>query len=222
MIFSTHKSKQGITLVEAVVSVGILSMAVIGPFVLASSALKASRDSRIEAEATHYAEEGIELIHNMRDNNSAIDPTGTNSSGAHNQWYHGAGGAGQGVDLSPCAGLNGCIVNVKKWDNVNGGWLRGSGNAVDACSASPCSGASGGNIYIDSVTGLAQSTLTPPGGTWVPSTFTRTIYITEIDNPGNPLRQVRVKSVVTYVASRGAIRSVSIVDDLNNWFPNLQ
>ena len=64
---------KGITLIETVVAVGILVAAIAGPMTLASQSLKASRDARNELIATHLAEEGIEVLHSMRDNNSATD-----------------------------------------------------------------------------------------------------------------------------------------------------
>ena len=72
--------KRGITLVETVVAVTILAAAIAGPMTLASQSLKASRDAKNELIATHLAEEGIEVIHSLRDNASAIDSTPTRTS----------------------------------------------------------------------------------------------------------------------------------------------
>ena len=76
----TRHRTRGITLIETVVAVTILVAAITGPMTLASQSLRASRDARNELMATHLAEEGVEIVHSLRDNNSATDVSATHTS----------------------------------------------------------------------------------------------------------------------------------------------
>src|SRR3989338_8054755 len=74
----------GFTLIESIVAISVLTLAVAGPLTLAAHSLKASRDARAEFIATHLAEEALEVVHNIRTNNSANDNTADRS-----EWMRG-------------------------------------------------------------------------------------------------------------------------------------
>lgn len=59
----------GFTLVEALVALAILTVGLIPAFLQASGALALSQSTRNAVIAAHLAQEGIEVIHAMRDDN---------------------------------------------------------------------------------------------------------------------------------------------------------
>ncbi len=63
-----HKT-QGFTLVETLVAIAILMIAIIAPFYSIQQAITASYTSRDQLIATALAQEGIEYIYYIRDNN---------------------------------------------------------------------------------------------------------------------------------------------------------
>lgn len=202
MSFS-HTTK-GITLVECIVAVTILAVALAGPMTLASQSLKASRDARYELIATHLAEESIEVVHNARDNNSADD-----IANSYGLWMT--------TIVDNCRKIDGCIIDVTAhaanvWD-IN--------NALLACpAAGDCSSVN--TVYFNPLTGLYRQSLAALAAPWERTIYTRSILVQPIDHPVNPKQQVRLISTVSYVGYGGKTRTVSVTDDLYNWFPPLR
>ncbi len=190
---------KGFTLIEAVVSIAILAFAVGGPMALSAQSLRASREARIQLEAIHIAEEGIEIIHNIRDNNSAKDVTLTRDA-----WMSSI--------LGTCVG--GCIADVT--DHSAGVWGPA---ALTACPAGDCSVV--GRIYYHPTSSLYRQRQIALAAPWVPTVFTRSMTVAGVDDVSNPVRQVVVTSTVTYQGYNGAIRTISVRQDLYNWFPRL-
>ena len=188
---------KGITLIEAIVAVTILAVAIVGPMTLAAQSLRASRDTRNELIATHLAEEGIEVIHNLRDNNVTNYPSGS--------WL---------VNILPGCGAAGCGVDVTQGDTT----LVWNPGVVLPCTPD-CSAV--GVIYYDPATGLYRQSATPLTSPWIVSPFTRTIVATGIDDPVNPQRQVHLVSTVSYQGYANVTKTVTVTDDLYNWFPPL-
>ena len=190
---------KGFTLIEAIVSIVILAFAVGGPMALSAQSLRASREARLELEATHIAEEGVEIIHNIRDNSSATDPTL-----ARTGWLT--------AIFGKCA--TGCIVDVT--DHSAGVW---GPNAIVMCPAGDCS--TMGRIYYHPTSHLFRQSGTALGAPWEPTMFTRSMTITGVDDVANPLRQAILTATVTYQGYNGATRTISVRHDLYNWFPAL-
>ena len=191
----------GITLIETVVAVTILVAAIAGPMTLASQSLKASRDARNELIATHLAEEGIEVIHSVRDNNSGADVSPQRLA-----WMNSI--------LSACS--SGCVVNPTD-HLVLSVW---GPNTLLACPSGDCSAVK--YLYYNPATGMYTQSLSALTSPWSKSSFTRVMTLQGIDDPSSPLRQVRVVSTVTYTGFAGGVRTVTVVDDLYNWFPVLK
>lgn len=63
------KKKSGFTLLEVIVAIFILTVGVGGSFVLIQQTLSASLMVRSRLIATYLAQEGIEIVRNVRDNN---------------------------------------------------------------------------------------------------------------------------------------------------------
>ncbi len=199
----THQPTEGITLIECIVAVAILAIAIAGPMTLASQSLRASRDARNELVATHLAEEGVEVVHSVRDNNSADDIT--------------AGQTLWATDIvGNCYKKDGCIIDVTAhaanvWDNNN--------TLLQCPSAGDCSSVN--QIYYNPQTGLYRQSLTALGAPWTTTSFTRSILVVPIDDPIKPKRQIRIISTVTYLSFSGKTRTIAVTDDLYNWFPPL-
>jgi type II secretory pathway pseudopilin PulG len=96
------KRSGGFTLVESLVSIGILVLAVFGAFSAAQSGLSSTNFSKEQIVAFNLAQEGVEQIRNLRDQN------GVNSQG----WLTGI--AAQASD--PCYFGKACMI-----DAVTGG-----------------------------------------------------------------------------------------------------
>ena len=82
---------RGFTLVETLVAVAILMIAIAGPLTIANQALIAALGSRNAMIATYLAQEGMESIKNIKDNDGTanfgkniVNPTGDVSS----PWPH--------------------------------------------------------------------------------------------------------------------------------------
>ncbi len=193
--------KKGITLIEAIVGVAILAFAVTGPMMLASQSLKLSRDARNELIATHLAEEGIEVIHSIRDNNSADDLTPSRTG-----WM--------GTMISRCGSGFPCVVDIT--DHSSGVW---GASTLLQCTSVSCTGEN--IVYVNPATSLYRQSLSTLPLPWERTVFTRTVTLVPIDHAVNPIKQVHVIVHVTYQGYGGNIRSVRIADDLYNWFPPL-
>lgn len=188
---------RGITIVELVVGVGILAFAIAGPMTLASSSLKATKDARNELVATHLAEEGIEVVHSVRDNNSAQDNP---QDPTFLRWMIGV--------TTPCVG-NGCVVDVTAHTPLI--W----GSPLVGCTNVDC--ALENTVYVNPATGLYRQSTIGLSAPWIPSVFKRTVSVVVV----SPTREVQVTSTVTYPGSRGGVRTIRVSEVLYNWFPSL-
>ncbi len=189
--------KRGITLVETIVAVTVLVTAIAGPLTLAAASLRASRDARNNLIATHLAEEAIEVVHNIRDNNITNYPAGS--------WL---------TNVVPNCTATECIVDITKQD-ASFVWAS---DALAPCS--PCSGVD--TLYYNPSTGLYRQSANPLGSPWEATPFHRVVRVTGVDDAANPLRQARVSASVKYLGYGNVEKSITIEDDLYNWFPPLR
>jgi type II secretory pathway pseudopilin PulG len=63
------ETSRGFTLVETLVAIGILMISIAGPLVVASKGLNAALFARDQMVASYLAQESLELVKNIRDNN---------------------------------------------------------------------------------------------------------------------------------------------------------
>jgi type II secretory pathway pseudopilin PulG len=192
----------GFTLIETIVAITLLVLAITGPMSLSQQSLRLSRDARAELEATHLAEEGIEIVHSIRDNNSGDDATADRSL-----WMNGI--------LSECA--SGCVPDVTAHTGPNPNNVWGNNSLSDCSGGGGCVGSM--PIYRNTTSGIYRQRLNGFGGNnaWEKTGFTRKITVTNVI----PGRQVRVTSEVTYQSVSGATRTITVNGDLYNWFPGL-
>lgn len=207
MHYSKNTTK-GMTLIESIVSIVILTTAITGPMILASQSLKASRDARAELVATHLAEEAIEVVSSIRENNSADDPTAT-----RDLWMK-QNGVQNIINL--CGG-NGCVIDVTS--RVGSEW--GLGALIPTSSCTP-GGYDCSQVYVSSSSGLyRQFGSALPSSSWEKTPYKRSVKIVGVDAGVNSLQHVRVVSTVTYPSFTGNIYSVTLNEDFYNWFPAL-
>lgn len=192
------KKNKGITLVETVVAVTVLIFALGGPFLLAARSLHAAGYAREEVAAARLAEEGLEIIHNMRDNNS-VDGTAWNDV------------------IKDCS--QGCIIDVTKMQKTQGAiWPTGS--------LASCGGACTGEqhrVYVHNASGLyRQFTGVMPAG-YSKTSMTRFVKVTSVNGAGgnDDQREFKVESTVTYNIGK-QVRTVTLTDTIMNWFPDMQ
>ena len=72
---------RGFLLVEAMVSMSVLMIGVLGIFALMSQSIKLTRTINDQYVATYLAAEGIEIVKNMIDSNVLTDPGAWNANG---------------------------------------------------------------------------------------------------------------------------------------------
>lgn len=87
----------GFSLLETTIAIAILTAAVIGPMALSSQSIRSASVAKDTINASNLAQEGIELVKNIRLNNRL---EGKN-------WTQG---------LGPCDSVDGCFVDAKDLD----------------------------------------------------------------------------------------------------------
>ncbi len=71
----TIKKYKGFSIGEVILSAFVLAVGIVAMIGLVSNSIRHSIDSRDEIIASHLAQEGVELVRNIRDNNYAATPT---------------------------------------------------------------------------------------------------------------------------------------------------
>lgn len=122
-------SKKGFTLIEAIVAIGVISIGFVGSLVLLSKASSQASTIKDRVVVAHLAEEGIEVIRNIRDTNwlkgfewrTGLPDTGSNFGVVD---YNSAS-----VDTSDTSESRKCL----NWD---GNFYKHAAAPVYACSTS--------------------------------------------------------------------------------------
>ncbi len=110
---SLKNSISGFTLIETFVAVTILAFVIVGPLSIASNSITSSLYAKDQVVASYLAEEAIEYVRNVRDNNHL---QGLSSSA---NWLTG---------LSSCMSPSVCVVDV----------INGTVQANNYCGSSSC------------------------------------------------------------------------------------
>ncbi|MDE1965974.1 MAG: prepilin-type N-terminal cleavage/methylation domain-containing protein [Patescibacteria group bacterium] len=98
--FKLAASQRGFTLIETMVAIAILTIALVGPFIVAESSYQAAAAARDQLTASYLAQEGIEYVRSVRDDNYLVLYPARATSG---QWLNG---------LSACLAPKVCTVDA--------------------------------------------------------------------------------------------------------------
>ena len=74
-MINTHSKQKAFTLIETLVAISILMIAIAGPLTVAAKGYAAAIDAKNQSIAANLAQEGLEYINYMKDNNDW--PSGT-------------------------------------------------------------------------------------------------------------------------------------------------
>jgi prepilin-type N-terminal cleavage/methylation domain-containing protein len=194
---STTSQKQklnnarGFTLVETLVAITILIVTIVGPFYAVSKSITASYTARDKLIAAALAQEGVEYIRAIRDNNYLAN---YNAGVPVYNWIGGVDGSTDGTHNVDCI-TNACLVDPPQ-------------NSILVCSGA-CTLAlavNASNLYVQS----------PSGAT--PTKFVRSVQIATVPGGGNPTTATEVTVTVTVTFTTAGIPySVQVVDHLYNW-----
>jgi len=185
---------KGFTLIETMVAITILTLAISGSFISANSSMTAAQISRDKLTASYLAQEGIEYVRMMRDDEylSAYHDGGINvSTTAWNNFISG----------SDAASITQCIPTTCTLDPTRS-MGSGSGFSLFPCSGSACTPLYLANGIYTQQSGIIGATRTQ---------FTRTIQVTDVS--------ANEKSVISTVLwdFHGTPYSIIITDHLTPW-----
>ncbi len=193
----------GFTLVETLVAITLLLLVIVGPMTIASKGMRNAYFAGDQTTATFLAQEAIEHIQSLRDNNALenVDEYQTlGNNDDDNVWeWHTPGPAG--VNWGSCRSSSGCDVNF--------------GGDYKICGSEPC--------RLSRYTGSASVDriydYTPTGVDWISSPYTRVIQVGDVigtDLNGDPIA-VPVTVTVSWQSSLfGTPRTVVLQTYLYN------
>lgn len=188
MIFRRTK---GFTLIETLIAVTVLMSAVVGPLVLASKGLSASSYARDQVTAYYLAQEALEVVRSIRDDNSL------NSD---------AWDSGITASCSPTAAASPCVIDA---------FLTGSARLI------PCPGSTSDACPTlqqkdDETTGLRYYYQTSKGvGT--DSIFKRVLSVTFPDSTVPNNTSEAILSVVVTWQSGTISRTLTLNENMFDW-----
>lgn len=94
---SLFAGRQGFSLLETAIAISILVFSILGPMTLSSQSIRSASVARNTIIASNLAQEGIELVKNIRLNNRIEE----------RDWMRG---------LNNCKSVNGCYIDAKDLD----------------------------------------------------------------------------------------------------------
>jgi prepilin-type N-terminal cleavage/methylation domain-containing protein len=191
----TSSQQKGFTLVESLVAIAILVLVITGAFSAAQTGISSSTISKEQIVAFYLAQEQIEAIRNIRDENSI--------NGIY--WL-----AGIDTPSNGCNTPNGCYVDVACWFWRNHGGCQNGLNVINACSSG-----SGNNCPVLSQNISTKAYKYMPAGTsgWVQTNFRPKV---EIQNTGGAANALTVLVTVTW--TKGNItRDFKIRENIFDW-----
>ena len=185
---------KGFTLIETMVAVTILTIAISGALFIANSAIIAALVSRDQLTASYLAQEGIEYVRLMRDNEYLVSYHAGGTSVSLTAWTNFITG-------SDAASITQCRTTACMLDPTQS---MGSGSGL---SLKPCSGSACTPLYLANGVYTERSDISGS----VETPFTRTIQVTDIS-----ANDERVVSTVSW-SFHAVPYSVSIINHLSPW-----
>ncbi len=188
---------RGFTLIEAMIAVSILALAVAGPLFGADRAIVAAEGARYQLTASYLAQEGVEYVRAMRDDEYllAYQAGGTNTSSA--AWTDFLTGTDSAA-ITQCRSMT-CTLDPTL--------PMGTGSGF---SLSPCTGSACTPLYLAN-NGTTNYYTEQSGNGAVLQPFTRTIQAFTVSST-----EERIVSTVTW-SFHGIPYTVTVMDHLTSW-----
>lgn len=206
-------SLTGFTMLETIVAIAILLAAILGPVTLITRGLFGSTFSKNKIVALHLAEEGIEFVRTIRENNKLCEAVGAPG------WDWRRSSNGLGLMMGP-----GQTVDATNLDNVTCGPVGTELTFSNPHLSSPCSQAAGPKLLRETA-GINKGRYGYISGT--PSIFTRCLTITQPVNEcvqpscllAIPILGVNILDVTStvYWQEHNISRSVILRERIYNW-----
>jgi Tfp pilus assembly protein PilV len=183
---------KGLTLVETLIAVTILTIAIVGPYHAIQTAMNVSYVSRDQLIATALAQESLEYVRSVRDSNFAYNVANPSTAGT---WLYGFDGSTRNsVAGKGCFSPVNCTVDVA---NVVSGAVSAIAQCSGAASTCPALNLSPALLYTQ--------------GAGTATKYTRWITFTTINS-----HEVRVDSSVTW-KTLGVTYTITISNFIQNW-----
>lgn len=133
MINTTHATERGFTIIETLVALSIFTFSILGLIVITSRGIADTNYTKNKLIAAYLAQEGIEMVRNMRDSgalggNMLTDTTGGALSGCHVSGTQ----TGCNIDAATLA-VETCSLALRscgslRYDSASGLYVMGSAN----------------------------------------------------------------------------------------------
>lgn len=203
MVTSRKQSQGAYSLVEVLVAISILLLALVGPMTIAAKGLQASYYAREQAQATFLAQEGIEMIVAIRNEELLGSLNGTPSNFKHGWDWVSDQGSGK---LTACFATTGC--------NFDASAVTSATPILNVISVMNCSTPTNCDIK------LKPTSRTPYGTSGTTNTkFNRVVTLDDTD-PKTP----RIQSTVSWktgVFGSGSSQSVTLNSELHFIYENI-
>lgn len=188
------KLQFGFTLIETMIAVSILTLSVAGPLFTANRAIVAAMTARDQLTASYLAQEGIEYVRAMRDNEflAAYQAGGASVSSA--AWTNFLSGA-DAASITQCRAAT-CTLDPARPMGT------GSGFSLQPCAGSACTPLYLANSIYTQQSEIAGAVRTP---------FTRVIQAIDVSASDE-----RIVSTVSW-SYHGIPYSVTVSDHLTPW-----
>ncbi len=189
LIHMHTSQKRGFTLIEALVAITVLLLSIVGPMAIAQTGIQNSIYAKDQIVAFYIAQEGIEIIRNIRDENALNG----------RPWLTGIPIGTGGAD---CASASGCGIDI---DNMN--FIDCTASSGSAC-----------NIFYDE-DGLSNGSGNPRAIYSHDSNGAQTIYRRSIRITNVSANEIVVDAVVAWQsrgATRTITVQSRLFDQYNN------
>ncbi|MEK7554185.1 MAG: prepilin-type N-terminal cleavage/methylation domain-containing protein [Patescibacteria group bacterium] len=190
---------KGFTLIETMIAVTILAFAVAGPLFTASRVVVSAQTARDQLTASYLAQEGIEYVRAMRDNEYLSSYLAGGTSISEAAWVNFLNG-GDRASITACRTTTCTLDPAREMGS-------GSGFSLQQCSGDSC-----GPLYL--ANGIYTQRIDIANS--VKTAFTRTIQVVDIPNTPGEYPDKRVVSIVSW-SFHGIPRSVTVSDHITPW-----
>ncbi len=212
------KQKSGFTIVETLVALSIFSVAVIALMTVTITGSNGTSYVKNKLTASYLAQEGIELVRNLRDTASFVDPQQAWNLFLGNPI--GTGSTTNGI-VGLCVVSPGTVITPGSSQALGCSIEQDTNNGPFFENIQACASSGGGCELMDD--GFAFKYAAIPSGE---DHFTRYITIQEIDNVPTgtasfPVKELLITSYVFWTKGITVAGSVQYTERLFDWTTNL-